>query len=30
MWNGKFGIGLQFNQLSRKQIDFIQAFMEEK
>ena len=30
LWNGKFGIGLQFNELSRKQLDLIAAFMAEK
>lgn len=30
LWNGKLGIGLRFNALSRKQIDLIKAFMEEK
>jgi hypothetical protein len=28
LWNGKLGIGLQFEELSRKQIDLITAFME--
>ena len=30
LWNGKLGIGLQFRELSRKQIDLIAAFMAEK
>ncbi len=30
LWNGKFGIGLQFRELSRQQIDLIAAFMAEK
>ena len=30
LWNGKLGIGLQFNELSRKQIDLITAFMVER
>ena len=30
LWNGKFGIGLQFKELSRKQLDLIAAFMVEK
>ena len=30
LWNGKFGIGLKFNGLSRKQLDLIAAFMVEK
>jgi Tfp pilus assembly protein PilZ len=30
LWNGKLGIGLQFKELSRKQIDLIAAFMVEK
>ena len=30
LWNGKLGIGLQFKELSRKQIDLIAAFMAEK
>ena len=30
LWNGKLGIGLQFKELSRKQIDHIAAFMAEK
>ncbi len=30
LWNGKFGIGLQFNELSRKQLELIAAFMAEK
>jgi ABC-type glycerol-3-phosphate transport system permease component len=30
LWNGRLGIGLQFKELSRKQIDLIAAFMGEK
>lgn len=30
LWNGKLGIGLQFKELSRKQIDLIAAFMVER
>jgi Tfp pilus assembly protein PilZ len=30
LWNGKLGIGLQFKELSRKQMDLITAFMGEK
>ncbi|MGB9442126.1 MAG: PilZ domain-containing protein [Desulfobacterales bacterium] len=30
LWNGKLGIGLQFKELSRKQMDSIAAFMEER
>jgi len=30
LWNSKSGIGLQFNELSSKQIDLIAAFMAEK
>ena len=30
LWNGKLGIGLKFKELSRKQIDLIEAFMAEK
>ena len=30
LWNGKLGIGLQFKELSRKQIDLIAAFMVEE
>jgi Tfp pilus assembly protein PilZ len=30
LWNSKLGIGLQFKELSRKQINLISAFMAEK
>jgi Tfp pilus assembly protein PilZ len=30
LWNGKLGIGLQFKELSRKQMDLIAAFVAEK
>jgi Tfp pilus assembly protein PilZ len=30
LWNGKSGIGLRFNELSRKQIDLITAFMGKR
>ena len=30
LWNGKLGIGLQFKELSRKQMDLITEFMAEK
>ena len=30
LWNGKLGIGLQFKEFSRKQMDLITAFMAEK
>ena len=30
LWNGKLGIGLQFKELSRKQMDLIAAFMVER
>ena len=30
LWNGKLGIGLQFKELSRKQMDSIAAFMEDR
>jgi Tfp pilus assembly protein PilZ len=30
LWNGKLGIGLQFKELSQKQMDLIAAFMVEK
>ena len=30
LWNGKLGIGLRFNALSRKQIDLIAAFMGQR
>lgn len=30
LWKGKLGIGLQFKDLSRQQVDLITAFMEER
>ncbi len=30
LWNSKLGIGIRFKELSRKQIDLITAFMDEK
>ena len=30
LWNSKLGIGIGFKELSRKQIDLITAFMDEK
>jgi Tfp pilus assembly protein PilZ len=30
LWKGKMGVGLQFKDLSRQQIDLITAFVEEK
>ena len=30
LWNSKLGIGIRFKELSRKQIDLIAAFMDEK
>jgi Tfp pilus assembly protein PilZ len=30
LWHGKLGIGLRFKELSRKQMDLIAAFMEER
>ena len=30
LWNGTSGIGLQFKEISRKQLDLIAAFMAEK